>query len=262
MRGGILPGRREKGETVARFAGFVAALCTGLVAASANAAVTFSFASDTNNDGPTFFGGPLPGGPVNGLSDGAAFDSSGAVIVNLMVDPNGDLPGGGSAFNSVFDFDGVSTGYSVGAFAGGFVHVWSFSGSFTFTDTGTGLEVLRIDFTNALFTSFSSDQFELGPSATLQANAATDAGLSFTPGMPLAGLGITAADLSAQEGFAFGLTNLRSIVPGMPLHLGQGGSWFHPWIAEGSFSASAVPGPAAAALLGAAALIGRRRRRL
>jgi hypothetical protein len=244
--------------------GFVAALCSGFIASASYAGVSFSFGSDSNPDGPTFAGTGLPAGSSNQLLDGSAFDSSGATEVGLIVDVNGNQPGGGSLFNSIFDFTGVTSSYSASAFAGGFLHSWSVSGSFTFTETGSGLEVLQIDFTNAVFTSFSASSSTLGSSATLQTSDDLDAALLFTPGAPLLGLGVTAAALASDESFSFSLSGLQaSNGSGAPLALSAGGHWNQSWLSEGSFSASAspVPGPAGLALLGIAAIMGRRARR-
>jgi hypothetical protein len=249
--------------------GFGAALCAGLVASAASAGVTFSFSSDSNNDGPTFFGEPTgaPGGS-NLLMDGADHDASGSVIVGLMVDANGDEPGGGSTFNSIFDFEGVTISYDATDLGSGiWQHQYTMSGSFSFVESGTGAEVLQIDFTNAYFTSFSSGpdaSFSLGNAAALQTNAAVDSGLLFTPGAPLVALGIDAADLAASENFAFSLTNMTAAEdPSLPLHLGADGSWQHHWMSEGSFSAaaSAIPAPGALALLVCSLFVGFGRKR-
>jgi hypothetical protein len=242
----------------------LAAAAALFLSSAAPADVIFSFASDSNNDGPTFAGErhDMLG---NELFDAAGHDAGGSVMVGLFVDANGDDPGGGSVFDAIFDFEAVTTGYSVSSFAGGFVHQWSMEGFFSFTETGTGLEVLRISFANALFTSFSNDQFALGQTATIQTSISVDSSLSFDAGEPLAGLGITDAALSERQGFAFTLTNLRSPeFPGQVLHLFENGDFTHHWVSEGSFSASAVPGPGSWAI-GAIGLFaggcGSRRRR-
>jgi MYXO-CTERM domain-containing protein len=224
-----------------------------MLSALAAADTTFSFASDSNNDGPTF-----EGLAPSSIVDGEALDASGDVIVDLLFDANGDLPGGGSSFNSFFNFDADTTDYNVTAFGGNFIHSWTMSGSFDFVETGTGLTVLTIAFENALLTSFSSSSTALGTTATLQSSEDVDPGLAFTPGNPLIGLGIT--DLSANEGFAFTLTNIVSLAGGS-VGLTQQGAFVGDWQSEGSFSAVAVPAPGALAMLGLAALAGRRRRR-
>jgi hypothetical protein len=236
--------------------GCVAALVGGLVVSAANGAVTFSFSSDGNNDGPTFAGDQFV------LSDGADFDANNSVIVGLLVDPNGDLPGGGITFNSLFEFQAETTGYDIVEIEPGlFVHSWTMSGSFTFTETGTGIEVLQIDFDNAVFNSVSSSSGLLGGTATLQAHAATGS-VAFTPGSPLLGLGIDASDLAFGEGFAFSLTNLAAAAGAGSVGVSDG-AWATEWISEGSFSAaaSAIPAPGAMALLVGAMLAQSRRRR-
>jgi hypothetical protein len=231
------------------------------VAAAAD--ITFSFASDSNADGPTFFGGfdEMKG---NHILDGEDHDDDdGDVIVGLIVDENGDAPGGDTTLSSVFSFEAMTTSYSVAAFDGGFVHQWTAEGFFTFTQTGTGLEVLRIRFENALFTSWSANQFELGTTASLQSSTGIDPELEFHAGEALIAQGITDADISTNEGFGFSLTNIRSAeFPGLPLHLFANGDFAHHWISEGSFSATAAPCPGAWVLVLGGFLPGARRRRL
>lgn len=242
----------------------VALLVSAVVVSTANASVTFSFASDSNNDGPTFFGHGTTGSPTNVLTDAAAFDNSGQVVVGLMVDTNGDAPGGGTTFNSLFSFTGATTNYAATPFAGGFLHSWSMSGTFSFTDTGSGLQVLAINFTNAVFTSFSASASTLGTTAALQDSEALDTPLTFVPGAPLIGLGINAAALASNEGFSFALANIRSApTAGAPLTIGTNGAWLQQWVSEGSFAAAAqaIPGPGSLALLGFGMLASCRRRR-
>lgn len=260
--------------------GLVAALYGGALggaalASSANASVIFSFGSSSNADGPTFLGEmapmtePPPPEGTNMLTDGGMHDASGEVVVGLQVDANGHEPGGGTSFNSVFSFEAMSLDYEVSQFGGGWVHQWTMDGEFVFTESGSGVEVLRIVFDNALFTSFvefgddGSGQFEMGRSATLQSNEGADPSLSFIAGAPLIALGIT--DLSVGEAFGFALSDIVALDhPSLPLHLmGDSGGWFHHWMAEGSFvaSASAVPAPGALALLLCSIVVGLTRRR-
>lgn len=231
-------------------------------ASTANAAITFSFASDTNPDGPTF-NGFTPAGGGNTLRDGAPFDSSGAVEVGLLVDANGDLPGGATTFTSRLLFNGSTTGYNVTGFGGAFTHSWTMTGSIEFIETGSNLTVLTINFTNALFSSFSDSMANLGTSATIQGNRLTDPSLSFVAGQPLNGLGITSASLSANQSFGFSLSDIRTAAGGAsPVEVGLNGSWPTAWISEGSFSAAAIPAPAVLALFGIAGTVGMRRRRI
>lgn len=242
----------------------VVLFASAVAVSTANASVTFSFASDSNNDGPTFFGHGTPGSPTNVLTDAAAFDNSGQVIVGLTVDTNGDAPGGGTVFNTLFSFTGATTNYASMPFAGGFLQSWSMSGTFNFTETGSGLQVLAISFTNAVFTSFSPSSTTLGTTATIQDSEALDAPLTFIPGAPLIGLGVNAAALASNEGFSFALANIRSApAAGAPLTIGANGSWLQQWVSEGSFAAAAqgVPGPGSLAILGFGLLAGPRRRR-
>lgn len=244
--------------------GCVGALCASVAVSSAHAGVTFSFSADSNNAGPEFTGQSAPTLPFNIASDGGIFNPNSSVIVELLVDVNGAMPGGGTVFNSIFDFSGVTASYSVIPFGNGYAHHWVMSGSFTLTETGSGLEVLRVDFNQALFSSFSDSTDLLASTATLQTSETLDAGLTFTAGAPLVGLGVTNADLALGENFAFALSNIQAVGnSSAPLTLGANGNWMQNWIGDASFTAgaSAIPAPGAIALLMLGIFMGWRGRR-
>lgn len=213
------------------------ALAALLLLSAPVGAVTFSFASDDNDDGPTFQG-HSGGSMVNDFNEGSAPSADGTVQVDLMVDLNDDASGGVVIFPSVLTFGGNISGYSVVARGAGFVHQWDVSGSFTFRHQGTGQLLLVVSFDNGLFTTYSPSVGSLGETATLQDSAGVDSALTFTPSTMLAAIGVTSTSVSASEDFAFTLTNIRStVLSGLPYI--DHGQFLHGWIAEGSFSAHA-----------------------
>ncbi len=64
--------------------GFVGAIALLGCTSAATAGVTFSFASDDNQDGPTFWGTGFS------IFDAGPFSGDGFVNVDMMVDPDGD----------------------------------------------------------------------------------------------------------------------------------------------------------------------------
>lgn len=241
-----------------RILGSVGAIALLGCTSAATADVTFSFASDDNRDGPTFWGF-LDGG-LNRILDAGPFSADGWVNVDMMVDPDGDGPGGSTAFATAFEFDGITTRYLLIPFNGGFIHQWLMEGQYFFEKTGTGLHVLDVHYQRALLTSWSPSPSVLGDTMTLQDSWQVDPALLFVAGDPLNGLGIFDADL-IQPDYAFTFTNIRSIETGARPLIGAKGEFIDPWISEGSWSAHGVPAPGAFALLGYGLLAARRRRR-
>lgn len=205
----------------------------------------FSFASDTNPDGPTF------SALATQISDGRSFDASGAISVNLMYDADDDGPTGPVVIPSEFTFLATTTSYSVTPFAGQFIHAWTVRGSYRLTAPGS---ILTADFGNSVLVSWSDSASVMGTSASIIGNLATDPSLRFDAA------GALGSAPTGDPNFAFTLTNLRNDLGGRVL-LGAGGVFADDWQSEGSWSAQTIPSAGSLAMLGAAAITGRRRRR-
>lgn len=107
---------------------------------------------------------------------------------------------------------------------------------------------LEIFFGNALLTSWSPLQFNMGPTATIQDSELVDEGIVFNPGEELIKIleesGFPVELLGVGEEFAFTLTNFRNQdqeppAPFLPPLSDGGGQWLEEWMADGSFSATA-----------------------
>lgn len=217
---------------------FILALVLAAVPA---AAVTFSFASDDNDDGPTFrgnSGGSMP----HDLNEASGLSLDGTVDVALKVDKNGDAAGGIVVLKSHFYFDGDISGFTLTARGSSWVIQWDVSGSFYFNDAASGGLLLTVSFDNALLTTYSPNLFTLGQTATLQSSDDVDASLDFTSTLLFRSLtGVTNLSLNGSEDFAFTFTNLRDIDSGGGLPRIDHGLFLRNWAAEGSFSAHASP---------------------
>ncbi|TVQ53482.1 MAG: hypothetical protein EA377_07860 [Phycisphaerales bacterium] len=221
-----------------------------------NAAVTFSFASDSIDNGPAFGGGGA------GAQDQLGTGTGSPLNLTLLVDPDSTTPGGVASFDASFNFTATAIDHDFTTFGSAVVHNWLLNGSFSFVDNVSGDDILTISFNEAIMTSVSNSGLALGSTATIQASQdLSPSNLTFTPGAALTSLGITAADLSAQENFSFTLTNILSTTGTSHPMLGSNGTWQQAWLADGSFSASAIPAPGALALLALSGLIGATRRR-
>ncbi|MDX2132806.1 MAG: hypothetical protein SFY69_12220 [Planctomycetota bacterium] len=217
----------------------------------------FSFASDMNTDGPTFAGAPfLPPG-LGTITDGAHMNIDHTVRVSLLWDADEDGPGPAVPITSNFVMQMSLNSYSPAPVSGGFLHSYAGSGSFEFQDPTTLASFLRVEFSNAIFSTFSASALTWGSTGTIQANAGTDAALAYIPGAtgPLAGRSLT-----DNEGFAFTLTALRAMGGGNVPVL-QNGAVTTEWLSEGSWSGHAVPAPAGLALALAGLGVFARRRR-
>lgn len=205
-----------------------------LVPAQAEAQrICFSFASDSNADGPTFLATPL-----NLLNDASAVDPSGAVVVNLLIQPFCNV-GPLSVVPVEMLFVAELGPYGPLAFLGNSSNNWGARGMVQFIDLA-GTLVLEIHFDLALLTSWSVGPNILGPTAVLQDSEFLDPNIVFLPGPVLSNImaaaGFPPGQLGIGENFAFTLTNIQPPV-GVPL--GPIGEFNVPWVAEGSFSASA-----------------------
>lgn len=205
----------------------------------------FSFASDQNPDGPTFAGLAMQ------VSDGRAFDASGAVTVDLMYDADEDGPAGPVVIPSQFTFSAATTSYAVTPFGGQYIHAWTLEGNYRITGAGS---ILTADFRNAVLVSWSESPSLLGASASIIGNLATDPALRFDAAGALGSAPLL------DPGFAFTLTHLRGASGGR-VSLGPGGAFAETWTSEGSWSARTIPSAGSVALLAGAAAAGRRRRR-
>lgn len=201
-------------------------------------AVTFSFASDDNHDGPTLVGhsgGSMP----DDINDAAAFSADGTVNVDLMVDLNDDAAGGIVIFPAELELGLDVANYTLTPRGGNFIHQWDVSGKFQFRHAGTGQLLLAVSFENGLFTSWSPNIATLGETATLQDNDGVDSAITFNTYTLLKGIGVTNASVLFSEDFAFTLTRIRSLVfTGLPFL--DHGQFLHGWVSESSFSAHAT----------------------
>ena len=196
----------------------------------------FSFASDDNHDGPTFF----LFAPTS-LDDGAGVSLDGDVNVDLVVDLNDDVNGGLVTFQSTLDFDAELYDYQIVPWGADWVHQWRARGTIYLShlDGAAASLILRIGFDNALVTSWSADPTTLGQTVTIQDGEKIDPGILFSAGPFLTGLDVFNSTLAKGESFAFTLTNVRDA--GTLKHfpkIDTTGKFLDKWIAEGSFSAS------------------------
>ncbi len=211
-----------------------------LLATSPVAAITFSFASDDNHDGPTFRGNSGGSMPAD-LNDAAAFSVDSAVNVDLMIDLNNDGSGSVVIFPATFTFVGHISGYTLSARGGNWVHSWDVDGVASFRLNGSGQNLLAISFENALLTSLSPNIATLGATATLQSSEAVDRSIKFTTYPLLQGVGVNDGAVALQEDFAFTMTNIRR-PDNNALPMLDHGFFLRDWISEGSFSAHALAG--------------------
>lgn len=220
---------------------------------AASAAITFSFASESHEEGSVFLG--QNSGGQNQLSNFAS-----PTGVTLLVDSDSTTPGGISSFNANFGLGATTTSYQMVSFGPVTTHQWTLSGSFSFIDANTSADILTVNFDQAVLTSVSSSNTSMGSTATLQSSFDFDPGLSFTAGSALNAIGITSTNQSQMQDFAFTFTNIQSLAGGLP-GIDVNGDWTSSWSSDGSFSASAIPTPGTLAILILAGLVGTRRRR-
>ena len=197
-------------------------------AAWAKPPIYVSFASDDYHEGPTFTGlGP---------------EIHGKARVDLMLDQQGDFEGGVVIFPSWFTFDAKMVDYKVIPWGANFLHIWSFTGSFSFNHYDTILGspfLLGTRFETAVLTSLSPSATQAGETMTLQDSQSADASVAFQDGGPFeAVVNLPYPDnyVSLGSGFAFTFTHVRvGDFVGAPPIL-SGGQFKEEFKAEGSFS--------------------------
>ena len=234
-----------------RICACIAILGVGLSAAAvhANPGVSFSFASDTSADNPTF------------MAQGFNIFDAGTVLVDFLVDDNLHDPGGVTEFTgSVFDFQGTIWDYASIQVGNNWMHMWSIAGSYSF---GEG-DLLTTEFNATLVSSLSPNQDTIGETLTIQGSESTDPSIHFMAGTDLNAINIFDSDLMAEEAFAFTLTEIRNLDgTGLPHIDTTTGEFLEAWDAEGSYSAFAtVPGPVVLSVMGLGLAINGTRRRI
>lgn len=220
-------------------------IATGLLAGTVSAQpVTLSFASDSNDDGPTFAQGSNP----FSIRDGAAASGDQRANVTLLTDFNGNAPTGVTSYDARLVFNASLSNYQQVSGGGFTLHSYSAVGSFDILNNSDNSLLLRVVFTSAVFTSGSPSFNALGPAAALQGIA------------PVSVTGSLAANQPVLADWAFTFTNLRG--PNQqPVAVDPFGALSPGWTSEGSFSGTLVPAPGALALAVGAGILARRRRR-
>lgn len=231
----------------------IALLIASGVAASANAAY-ISFASDTNSGGPTFISNNTQ---LPSFRDGGPSTLGGKVALRLLLDVDEDGPGAATVYDVHMNFNATLTNYNAHNFSGNWIHEYTSFGRYEFVDANTGNLLLGVNFSNALFTSWSSSSDFLGTSASLQSNLGPDDDTSID--------GSLSQFFPTMTDWAFTLTNLRATTtkPGDVVPVGNSGVHRYDWKSEGSYSATLtpIPAPGAIALAGLGGLLAARRRR-
>lgn len=232
----------------------VGAVVIGVLAGMSSAG-TFSFAADSNQDGPVLQGGPTTAN-TSLVRDGAPQNTDGTVQVDFRWDPDEDGPLGPVVIPSRLSLLAESKAYSKTNFAGVWIHTYTFGGSYEFRRLSDDALVFSSTFANAVWTTVSNSEFAWGQTATIQSSDTTDPTITFT-----AGPALPPVDLSQSEDFAFTLTNLQSIGGGTVGISGNGAPLAF-WRSEASWSAQAVPAPGAVLLtaVGGGLALSRRRR--
>jgi uncharacterized protein (TIGR03382 family) len=233
----------------------LAAAMLTIAAGTANAAI-ISFASSTSDTSWTFTG--------NG---GAVTDATGPTdFLTLHIDDdNGPLPviSVSTQFNSQYNLAYVG---SLPLGGGDFSHNYLGSGSFSFQDVASGVTILTVNFSNALFTA-RGGQASWYTTAALQGDNNGGATVSYTwngPALPAYNLipGTSPGD------FAFDLAVLNSSgaipyagqAPGRAL--GANSLPSGQWWSEASYTGfTQIPAPGSLTLLALAGLVAARRRR-
>jgi hypothetical protein len=197
----------------------------------AQVTTTFSFASDTFHQGPTFKG------EKNVITSEYEFD--------LMVDLNSDTYGGLVTYLTRMHLKAEMYDYCVYPVGPQFLHVWRVYADIVFTHVNANAgdpPILGIACKEAVLTSLSPSPYTIGETMTLQDSESADRSIIMTAYPLLSGIGVKPELLSISEDFAFTFTNVRSSSDLSPYELvkvDKEGNLLGIWIAEGSFSASA-----------------------
>ncbi len=193
----------------------------------------FSFASDSNHNGPTFKG------------YAGTTTIAGGAEVDFMIDTNNDTYGGLITILSNFNLKGEGYDYNVFNIGSQYLHVWKFYSEMTFSQANGGSvkDILGIGFKEGVLTSWSPSPDTLGETMTLQCNQSADQSIYMNAYALLNGIGIPSYYLSSSKDVAFTFTNVRSLEPNGNINnlvnLSKG-IFKDNWKAEGSFSASAA----------------------
>ncbi len=205
-----------------------------IIAPYSTSTASFSFASDSFHNGPTFKG-----------EGGSGRFYSGA-IVDLMVDVNSDINGGIVTFLSNLNLKAEAREHRVFDFGGQYLHVWKVYSEMQFTHLNPRLNtpILDIGFKEALLTSWSPNEYTAGETMTLQTSQSVDPSMYMNARTLLNGIGVPQTTLDFSKDVAFTFTNVRSVYDNgnedKLVNLDGEGNFKDDWISEGSFSASAA----------------------
>lgn len=197
--------------------------------------VSFSFASDTFHNGPTF----------KGVGGGSSTFYSGAQV-DLMVDMNNDDYGGTVTFLSNLELKAEAYDHQVFNFGNQFLHVWKVYSEMNFKHVNPALNspILDIGFKEGVLTSWSPSECTLGETMTLQDSQSADLSIYMNANTLLRGIGVPEVTLYDSKDLAFTFTNVRAVDDNGNMeklvNLDEKGNFKDDWIAEGSFSASAA----------------------
>ncbi len=235
-----------------RFYTLAAITMTATTASAQN--VSFSFASDTASEQPSF----------RGFADSGVMNT-GRIATDLLVDDaNGPLPTLEYDTRFYNDFTLTTVGSTLLP-SGQYLHTYSIDGSFRFQ----GVTVMTVTIEDGVFTALG-DEFSWGSTATIQASSLAGSTVTYewmTDDQPAYNL-FDGAITSDMTDAAFTLTRLLSFpdggqeTPGVALNPGTGLPTDN-WQSEGSYSGSAffIPTPGSALLVTAAGIGLVRRRR-
>jgi hypothetical protein len=219
-----------------------AALALSLLAGAASGSVFTVLAGPTPGQ-PLFAGDPRNRTPGD-ITLGAV------PTVTLRADVDGEI----RDFVATLDFSASLGRYQRSGSAGDWVHRYSLWGSASFRSVNDGSELLRVNFSDALFESRSFSDAHWGLSATLRGDESF-AQVAFATGGALAGLNV-----SRERAFRFELNQLRGAPGGVLVGLSEGLPR-DAWLARGGFWGTAIPGPGTFVLGLVPACMAARRRR-